>query len=377
MVKPPILLLTPTFPPDRGGLGLAVQRLALGLAEHLPLEILVIRRGQPQRLTSQAHELTVLEVQAPSHAKALQLSFEVLRERAPHRLVHAVYPSLTGFLGAYYAGYCDIPLLVSARGNDLWRDAFRPEYQSGVVTALQHADLVVGVSNELCRMATALGARATRWIANGVDSNRFQPQTEVGALRESLGLVGVSPVIGFFGEAREKKGLHVMLDALVRLRKVAPAIRLLLVGGVREDCRTFVTHWRKQTPDRHDLLVELPWVDHQVLNPVYGLTDVVWHPALRDGLPNAVLEAMACARPLIASAAGGTADIAAGSALQDWVLSRVDGMTLAMYTQRLLALDHVERQRLGMAYRAHVVERFPVCAEIDAYLAAYTDLVPC
>jgi glycosyltransferase involved in cell wall biosynthesis len=50
-------------------------------------------------------------------------------------------------------------------------------------------------------------------------------------------------------------------------------------------------------------------VPHKDLPAYYSLLNVFVHPSLRDGMPNAVLEAMACEIPVIATPVGGISDV--------------------------------------------------------------------
>lgn len=369
-----VALLTPRFPPDTGGVAAAAARLAHGLQAHIGLDIVVLSTGALAVDPAPSSSLTLSRLQASSHAEAQARCFDLLRDRGPYRLVHAVYPSLTGFVARFYARYARIPLLVSVRGNDLLRDGFRPEFQLGLCEALRGADVVVGVSRELCRMAEALGASRTRWIPNGVDTDRFRYLDQRRSLCDTLGIDPVAPLIALVGEARHKKGLSIVLAALARLRPVWPGARLLLIGGVRQDAVPALDAWCRDNPAAAEALIQVPWMEQERLAAYYSLADVVWQPSVSDGLPNAVLEAMACERPIVATAVGGILDIAAGSPLTEWLLGSPRALELAALTDRLLRLDEGSRRALGRAYRDHVARRFRADAEVAAYRELYAEL---
>ncbi len=370
-----MVFITPAFPPDRGGLALALERLVRGLAAQWPVEVVVSGVGAPGLATFQRDGVTVVRLQGVDGAVVQQQTFGLLRDRAPHRLVHAVYPSATGFLAVYYARYCSRPVVLGARGNDLERDIFRPERQGGLLFALQGADAVVGVSQDLTRQATALGARRGVWIPNGVDPGRFAPQPRDGSLAARWGLADAWPVVVFAGEARAKKGLAVMLAALALLVPSWPRLRLVLLGGVRGDAAEAFATWQHRHPELAARVILVPWVEQSHLADHYALGDIFWHPALSDGLPNAVLEAMACGLPVVASAVGGAVDIAGQGPLAPWLLPRPDAPQLAATTARLLAMSEAERRTLGGALRQHVVEYFSPTAEVAAYGALYRSLL--
>jgi glycosyltransferase involved in cell wall biosynthesis len=96
-------------------------------------------------------------------------------------------------------------------------------------------------------------------------------------------------------------------------------------------------------------------------------------PSLRDGLPNALLEAMACERAVLATEAGGISD-----AIQDGENGRMvpvsDLQALVAAALELLA-DSEERQRLGRAARQTVLAEFSLEQELQANLTLYDRLL--
>ena len=360
--------LVPRWPPDPGGLARAAARLARGLADTLPVEVLVpdASLAPGTVVESAAGALRQVRFGVSPREGAQQAWFELLAARAPYRLIHAVYVSETGFVGAYAARYLSTPCLLAARGNDLDRDPFRGDRQAGLLYALAHADAVVGVSAELARKAAALGARGrVLAIPNGVASGRFRPMARDEALAARLGLTGAGPVIAFVGEARAKKGLATMAAAWPRVRAVHPQATLWLVGGVRPGDRALVAGLAG--------VVEQPPVDADDLPALLALADLCWHPSHQDGLPNAVLEAMACGRATIGARAGGIPDVLGCPALAELLVPPRDPGALADLTLALLA-DPARRARLEAAGRERAERDFSPTAELRAYLALYGDL---
>lgn len=373
----PVAFVTPAFPPDHGGLALAAARLARQLQTYLPLDVIVLQRADPTpSVTSTVtHGTPVLRVVASSWVEVQQYAFWLLRERGPYRCLHGIYPSLTGFPVALAARHFSIPYLLAARGNDLHRDSFYPERQAGLLFALRHADAVVGVSRELCHLAVSLGAIGQiRWIPNGVDSVQFRPTFPSTTLTDQLQLRGVFPQIGFAGEARPKKGLMTTLQAFALLRRRYPRAGLLLIGGARADAKPLLAEFLDRQPELRSAVYELPWLPQERLADYYSLLDVFWHPAISDGLPNAVLEALACGRVVIASRVGGAIDILAGSPQAPLLIPPNNPLMLAETTLRFLQMAPEKRAALGKAGRDWVIQQFTMEAETRAYLKLYAQL---
>jgi glycosyltransferase involved in cell wall biosynthesis len=96
-------------------------------------------------------------------------------------------------------------------------------------------------------------------------------------------------------------------------------------------------------------------------------------PSLQDGLPNTLLEGMACARPVIASSVGGIPD-----ALHDGenglLVPPGDVDALAAATLQLLSQPD-RREQLGNAARATVIRDFSPARELNKNLALYQQLI--
>ena len=99
-----------------------------------------------------------------------------------------------------------------------------------------------------------------------------------------------------------------------------------------------------------------------------GSVDVVVQSSVREGLPNAVLEAAAAGRAIVATDAGGTAEIVVDGST-GLLVPTEDRPALARGLSRLID-DAALRQRLGSAARVHVADLF----DMDRYVSEFADL---
>lgn len=178
------------------------------------------------------------------------------------------------------------------------------------------------------------------------------------------------PVIGFVGELREKKGLSSLLYGYAQLTKKKPA-SLLVVGEVRDgEDKKFFDEFRNIN---NQLPITLTGqVPHNDLPAYYSLMDVFVHPSLRDGMPNALLEAMSCGKPVIATPVGGALDVIEDG--KNGMLVNVnDANLLAEKIQELLD-DPEKRKSLGKAARESVLKGFTLEMELTANLDVYRKL---
>jgi glycosyltransferase involved in cell wall biosynthesis len=100
--------------------------------------------------------------------------------------------------------------------------------------------------------------------------------------------------------------------------------------------------------------------------------DVFIHPSLRDGLPNALLEAMACEKAVIATPVGGIPDAMIDCENGRFVRTN-DATELANIINELLADENL-RKKLGSAACQTITNKFTPQAELGTNLALYRRL---
>ena len=202
---------------------------------------------------------------------------------------------------------------------------------------LERARLTICASNALADSARELGAKAVRVIPSAVE------------LPERVGEPAHPPEVLFVGRLSPEKGILDLVQA-------ADGIPLTVAGD---------------GPLRDRVPGALGFVQHTALPPLYERAAVVAVPSHREGFGVACAEAMAHARPVVASAVGGLLDLVVDGETGVLVPPR-DVPALRGALERLLA-DPDLRRRLGEAGRARVQERFSWPAVTDATIAAYED----
>ena len=172
-----------------------------------------------------------------------------------------------------------------------------------VRTALTEADRVITVCEDLRRVVESLGAhpRRTDVVLNGVELERFQPGSRAEA-RRALGLASDEDIVLCLGNLYPVKGPDVLLAAWPEVLLRRPSARLVFVGDgpmqatLRQRARVLGIDDRVTFAGRrpHE---EVPlW--HQAAN-------VTAIPSRSEGIPNVLLEALACGTPVVATRVGG------------------------------------------------------------------------
>jgi glycosyltransferase involved in cell wall biosynthesis len=236
------------------------------------------------------------------------------------------------------------------------RFKYRPYRQ---VVAISRA-----VRDELCTRG-GLDAARVPLIASAVDANEFRPDANGRSrvLRE-FALDEGAVVIGVCAQLIPRKGHELLLHAWPELVRRVPSAQLLCFGRgpLRESLERLVTKLGlsrcvRFVGFRNDFVDLLP-----------GL-DVLVHPAAREGLGVAVLEAMAAAVPVVATAVGGVVDAVSDGA-EGLLVAAGDGPGLVAAIERL-AGDAALRRRLGAAGRSRAEQEFSIARMADGYAELY------
>lgn len=220
------------------------------------------------------------------------------------------------------------------------------------------ADRIVAVSEEDAAAGRhVLGPRATvAVIENGVDTDHFAPGGPVAARDTG------SPLIVVVGRLAHPKGQDVAVRALAEVRH--GDARLRLVGDGPDRAPLLELAGRLGVADRIELVGQ---VDDAAVH--LRAADVVVVPSYSEGLSLAMLEAMACARAVVATAVAGS------SALGDAgiVVPVGDHRALAEAVDGLLA-DPDRRHALGDGARRRAEDRYTLRRSTDRHLALWAEL---
>jgi glycosyltransferase involved in cell wall biosynthesis len=392
-----IALLSEKYTPDIGGLAISIGRLGhlLDSAGH-EVRVFAPTSNLPpsEKRTLPSGRISVTRFGTHKRVDDTLVDwFELIvdeHKREAFDILHAYFLPQAGFVTTYAGKYLNVPSVVSIRGNDIERAAFDPAKFSHVMYALQNASMVTTNASELVKKAKAFVDRDISLIPNGIDVELFKPMEKNLALAESLGLKtlesdsSIAPwvlsnvgeqaprlqtnfVIGFAGELREKKGLKTLLSAYAQVNKKHP-IALLIAGEVRagEDKKLF-DEFRLSIPDSQIIVTGA--LSHKDMPAYYALMDVFVHPSLRDGMPNALLEAMACEKAVVATPVGGTTDVIEDG--KNGVLVKVnDADGLADSILQLLSQSG-RRQTISKSARETIISRFTLEKELQANLQIY------
>lgn len=142
-------------------------------------------------------------------------------------------------------------------------------------------------------------------IPNFIDFKQFYPceQERKKGLKARIGLAG-RPLVTFTGRFIECKGIPSLLNAWKRVVGAIPDARLILVGD-----GPLLMAMKKASRDIGIAgSIDFPGHTNAVIDYLHA-SDVYAFPSLQEGMPNALLEAMACGLPVVATRIGGVIDV--------------------------------------------------------------------
>ncbi len=363
---PRYLVLTELFLPTKGGTAVwfaEVYRRLSGKETHIVTADVPGAAEVDASHPNSVHRINMRRVtwlRPESLGMYVMLFFKSLALALTHRFdaIHAGRALPEGLTAWLVARLTFHPLVIYAHGEELTTWGRGRKYQA-MRFALRHADHVIANSeftrDELIKMDVN-PARITL-IYPGVDVARFRPGLACDDLRQSVGVADGKLILSV-GRLSRRKGFDQVIKALPALVNAGLDVQYALIG-IGEDQDYLLDLAREQgVADRVHLLGHTSADD---LPRWYNACDVFAMPNREingdtEGFGMVFIEASACAKPVIAGQAGGTA-----SAVVDELTGlRVDGTSSESVSAglRRLLLDATLAHSLGQAGLQRVEREF-------------------
>ncbi|MHB1225420.1 MAG: glycosyltransferase, partial [Gemmatimonadaceae bacterium] len=285
----------------------------------------------------------------------------VKRVRALHPVLLHAHTGVSGAHALPLVRRLGVPFIVTFHGYDatasdqeLQRWAKRGRVFLQRRGAMQReAARVIAVSHFIRDMLLEKGWPSERVLVHymGVDTELFRPDPAARPLAER------EPLVFFAGRLIEKKGLEYLIDAMRLVRASVPEAQVVIAGHGERLARL-----ERRAADAR---VRVRFVGRATADEVRGWmarAQLYCMPSVRaadgdgEGLPTALVEAMACGLPVVATVHAGIPEaVAHGST--GLLADERDPAALARHIIALLT-DADLRERMGAAARSRVLERF-------------------
>ena len=316
-----------------------------------------VRVGQHEwisRLARPINRLTSKNVSAATDMLRLALDFRRLVKATKPDIIHvhyaySIWAWMTAVIGCH-------PLVVSIMGGDvLFKEQGSPTTRGIALTKqlLRSADLITAKSNFLIGVLNEIGGYGEKAIrvAWGVDPQIFRP-TNATALRAELGiapdaLIVLSPKI-----LQPFYNIHVLVEAMARIVAEQPRAHLV------------VTEYGADQAYKRELVAQIEGlglapkvtftgrISYERMPAFYSLADVAVGVPHSDGLPQTLLEAMACGAPNVVGRLARYGEIVRDG--ESAVMVDIEPEGLAKGVLALLR-DEALRRRISAAARDIVV----------------------
>lgn len=278
-----------------------------------------------------------------------------------------------GYKSNFYAILCAAGLAAKVATNHLWK---RNNIKSRLYCALDAViirffDRIVAVSDPIRQemIAKLVNPAKILVIYNGIDLRRFDCVRDKSALKSGTRIPKDAFVLGTVASLSPEKGHIYLFQAAQNLLKTHPKLFLFIAGdgplraelektaltlGIQN--HVFFAGFRKNMPD------------------VYAAMDVFVLPSLQEGLPMALLESMACAKPVVATDVGSVRKLIKN---EKTGLLVPPANTAALVSAIGFLLDDLNRaKRMALRGFAKVREQHSAAVMTQDYIHLYDSLLP-
>lgn len=289
-------------------------------------------------------------------------------------LIHAHRAVPSGFLGLLLRKEFGLPLVVSLRGSDINVHPFESQLNFDLTNrVISEADRVIAVSYALKAKAEeiSLPSQQIEVIYNGCDTGRFLFDKAVRAsLRRKLGIPIESIVYIFVGHLVKEKGVFELVRGFNLVASRQSESYLVLVGQGKDEGLLAEEISRVSLGHRIFLMGPQPYEE---ISGWLSMADVLVHPSWREGLPNVVVEAMACERPVVGSKTGGIPEAVENG--KSGILVEPKSPVELAEAMEELAKDSKLRHTMGKAGRAIVIRKFSQEKSAEQLLGLYEKII--
>ena len=384
MKTPSVLLVAGAYYPEISAAGLQCQAVAAALRGRARVSVLVtaVDAKLPAVETIDDVEVTRVGVDVRSGLSKASASIRLLVRLAGLLpgvdVVHIHGVSQKNVPVAVMAQLLRKPVVLTLHtsGQDEPQDA---ERRGTLATwAFRSARLILPVSPNLLRRCVEAGipADAMRLTPNGIDTNRFRPATsaERSALRRELGWPDDTPIVLFVGFFSRDKRPDLLFRAWRRLTDQGVRSKLVYVGATASPYFEIDEAIAREIRERAEDMgraSDVVFVDPtHAMERYYRAADAFVLSSVREANPVALLEAMACGLPCIASRIDGATDVIIDDGVNGRLVDRDDVQGLARALGNVLVIPE-EANGLGQRARETVMSRYDIQQTAERWLDAY------
>lgn len=235
--------------------------------------------------------------------RALPALFNLIKGRGFHIVQSCMFiATMFATLPAKISG---VPVILSEEHClEVWKKGHHKFIDRAVFSLV---DRVIAVSEEVKKyMMRNEGVSGDKIavLPNTADQERFKDLSAAKDLRSELNIDSASPVIGIIGRLHPQKGHKFLFDSLIRIKEVFPYVKVLVAGeGPLE--RELKDYIKKMQLENNVIFLG----SYEDTPAIFKAIDLLAVSSLYEGQSVVILEAMAGAKPVVATNVGGTPEL--------------------------------------------------------------------
>lgn len=356
------------------------ERVLLRLVENLPRN-----RFAPRILTFALNPRLDIEgsVSCPLEVIPLRRTYDWQAVRAAVQIrgivrSHAIqithtFHETSDLWGGMIAKLSGCPILISSRRDmGFQRQGKHRVAYRALAGSFDEVHAVSEQVRQFCIRQDGLNPERAVTVYNGIDLPSRSRHFDRRAERARFGLPADAPVVVSVGHIRSVKGFDVFLEAAAQAGAVIPDAVFAIAGSEREP--DYVRHLQKRAaalglgPERF-----------RFLGPVQDIPAFLYSADLfclmsrTEGMSNALIEAMACELPCIATGVGGSPEVVVHGKT-GYLVESGDAESAGRYMRRLLQ-DPALCRAMGAGGRRAVEEKFTTRAMVGSVIESYERLL--
>jgi glycosyltransferase involved in cell wall biosynthesis len=284
-------------------------------------------------------------------------------------LLHCHLP-ITGVVGRLASRLSGIPMVYTEHNR---MERYHPITRWMNLLTWGWQDRVIAVSDEVAtsirKHADGNASIPIEVVLNGIDVEKFNPAAlDAASTRSELGIPNDVMVIGTVAVFRRQKALHDWIEAAHLVHTAKPETHFIVVGNgpLRAELMKKVGAYGMSN------VIHFPGLKEDV-RPYLGVMDVFVISSIFEGLPLALLEAMAMGCPVVATSVGGIPEVIQHGE-NGYLVKASAPKSLAVQISSLLDSPE-ERRRVGVNARKTIEERFSVRRMMRQLEATYLDVL--
>jgi len=228
----------------------------------------------------------------------------IIRKGINIDIIHAHYVYRTGYVAAIIGKILRKPVIITAHGSDIHQNLYSENilFRKRTVNALRWSSKVIAVSESLKKIIDKeVLEEKTFVLPCGLDNRLFYPMNTI-ECRRVLSLLINKKILLFVGTLNPVKGVDILINAFKRIRDKDDNVELIIIGDgpLRSELEQKVRNFGIA-----ENVHFLGRKNHNKIHLYINASDIIVQPSRNEGRGLAIMEALACGKPIVASRVGG------------------------------------------------------------------------